>query len=350
MNGSIARVRAFLRGDRVDRPPIYELLRNDAVIAHFAGETPTPANAREVVYRAYEPALDATRPLVRLPKRERTERLPDGRQQRFFRWTVWTETAAYADTAAWAAAKRAEIDAFTDGWDARRQAAMVKDLAVIASERERLGEVFFFPGAPSVGLMGIIGEVGLERFSWYLADEPGIVEDLLELRTRQALAWIAHLPDGHGIEAVFCGDDIAYKSGPLLSPSWFDEHYLGRLARVCDAYHGRGIRVLFHSDGNLMPVLDGLAAAGIDGLNPLEVLAGMDPAVVHRRHPHLFMAGGIDVSQLLPFGTPGQVRDAVRRTLDGAGGRIMVGSSTELENTVPLANWLALREAVLVYR
>ena len=350
MNASIARVRAFLRGDRVDRPPIYELLRNDAVIAHFAGEAPTPGNAREVVYRAYEPAVDATRPLVRLPERERTERLPDGRQRRFFRWTVWTETAAYADTAAWVSAKRAELAAFSDGWDAGRQAGLDSDLAAIARERQRLGEVFFFPGAPSVGLMGIIGEVGLERFCWYLADEPGVVDELLELRTREALAWIAHLPDGHGIEAVFCGDDIAYKSGPLLSPSWFDEHYLGRLARVCAAYHGRGIRVLFHSDGNLMPVLDGLVAAGIDGLNPLEVLAGMDPAVVHRRHPRLFMAGGIDVSQLLPFGTPEEVRDAVQRTLDGAGGRIMVGSSTELENTVPLANWLALREAVLEYQ
>lgn len=78
--------------------------------------------------------------------------------------------------------------------------------------------------------------------------------------------------------------------------------------------------MLFHSDGNLMPVLN------------------------------LLVASGIDVSQLLPFGTPAAVRDAVRRTLDGAGGRIMIGSPTELENTVPLANWLALREAVLDYR
>jgi hypothetical protein len=350
MQGSIQRVRSFLRGDPVERPPIYELLRNDAVIAHFAGEPPAPDNAREVVYRAYAPAVDATRPVVRLPERERTEQLADGREQRFSRWTVWTEHSKYADTAAWAAAKRAEIDGFQDGWDAGRQAGLEADLAAIAEERNRLGEVFFFPGAPSVGLMGIIGDVGLECFSWYLADEPGIVDDLMEIQTREALAWIAHLPAGHGIEAVFCGDDIAYKSGPLLPPSWFEAHYLGRLARVCAAYHAKGIRVLFHSDGNLMPVLDGLVAAGIDGLNPLEVLAGMDAAVIHRRHPRLFMAGGIDASQLLPFGTPGAVRDAVRRALDGAGGRIMIGSSTELENTVPLANWLALREAVLGYR
>jgi PTH1 family peptidyl-tRNA hydrolase len=37
------------------------------------------------------------------------------------------------------------------------------------------------------------------------------------------------------------------------------------MARVCDAYHARGIKVLFHSDGNLNLILDGLVEAGIDG-------------------------------------------------------------------------------------
>jgi hypothetical protein len=59
------------------------------------------------------------------------------------------------------------------------------------------------------------------------------------------------------------------------------------------------------------------------------------------------MAGGIDVSQLLPFGSPAQVYDQVRRTIDDAEGRIMIGSSTELNDDVPLENYLALRRAVL---
>jgi len=37
----------------------------------------------------------------------------------------------------------------------------------------------------------------------------------------------------------------------------------------------------------------------------------------------------------------------VHRAIDAAEGRIMIGSSTELNNEVPLANYLALREAVL---
>jgi uroporphyrinogen decarboxylase len=200
-----------------------------------------------------------------------------------------------------------------------------------------------------VGLQGIMGEVGLEAFSYYLADCPDVIAALLDVHVDRALGWIEHLPDDHGLEAVFCGDDVAYNGGPMLSPRWFSEHYYGRLARICEAYHRRGIRVLFHSDGDLNPLLDGLVEAGIDGLNPIEVLAGMDVGTIHRRYPHLFMAGAIDVSQLLPLGTPQQVTDAVRRALDVAEGRLMVGSSTELNDAVPLENYMALRDAVLAH-
>lgn len=347
MQGSNERVRAVLNGQLPDRAPLYELLRNDAVLNHFTGRTLTVENAQEVVYAAYEPAIDATRPLVRLPKHEETVILEDGRQQRFFRWTIWTERVQYESSEAYAAAKRQELDAYDPAWTSARQEALDRRLAFIDEERARLGEVFYFPGGPGMGLQGIINEVGLESFSYYLADCPGLIDEQLERSTLNALAWIEHLPPDHGIEAVFSGDDIAFKSGPLLSPRWFEQHYYHRLARICGAYHRQGIKVLFHSDGNLNLILDGLVEAGIDGLNPIEVLAGMDVADLHRRYPHLFLCGAIDVSQLLPLGTPQQVYEAVVRTLDAAEGRIMIGSSTELNDEVPLANYLALRQAVL---
>lgn len=350
MKGSLERVRAVLKGDTPDRPALFDLLRNDAVLSRFAGEALTLENAREVVYRAYEPAVDATRPSVRLPGREETVILEDGRRQRRFRWTTWTEHVRYPDTGAYATAKRRELSAFSDAWEGRDEEAMGNYLSEVAAQRGLLGEVFFFPGAPGMSLMGIIGEVGLESFSYYLADAPDLIDELLEAGTRRSVKWIDHLPEGHGIEAVFCGDDIAYKSGPLLSPRWFAEHYFHRMERVTAAYHRRGIRMLFHSDGDLNPILDGLVEAGIDGLNPLEVLANMDAVAVHRRHPRLFLCGGIDVSQLLPLGSPAEVRDSVRRALDGTEGRLLVGSSTELNDEVPLENFLAMREAVLTFR
>jgi uroporphyrinogen decarboxylase len=349
MKISIERVRAVLRGEAPDRPPLYDLLRNDAVISHFAGTPLTVENAARVVYDAYEPALDATRPAVRMPDEEKTVVLEDGRKQRHFRWTTWTEHVVYPDAATYAAAKRAQVDAFDPVWNAEKQNQMDDYLVRVAEERHKLGEVFFFPGGPGLGLMGIIGEVGIEAFCYYLVEYPDTIETLLDCHTEEAVAWIEHLPDDHGIEAVFSGDDMAFKNGPMLWPTWFESQYFPRMARVMDAYHARGIKVLFHSDGDLNPLLDGLVQAGIDGLNPIEVLAGMDVGVVHRRYPHLFLCGGIDVSQLLPYGTPQQVKEAVGRAVDAAEGRLMVGSSTELNNEVPLENYLALRKAVLEY-
>lgn len=247
-----------------------------------------------------------------------------------------------------AAAKRKEIESIDpSAWGRGQQRELDANLTKTAQDRQKLGEVFLFPGISGPGLMGLYGEVGLEDFSYYLADCPDIIIELLECNTIMASTWARHLPTDHGIEAGFLGDDIAFKSGPLLNPRWMKEHYFPRLARIIDAHHARGIKVLFHSDGDLNPILDDLVQAGIGGLNPIEVLAGMDVADIHRRHPHLFLAGGIDVSQLLPFGSPQQVKDAVKQTIDAAQGRIMIGSSTELNNEVPLKNYLALRDTVL---
>jgi uroporphyrinogen decarboxylase len=346
VRGSIERVRAVIRGQLPDRAPLYDLLRNDAVISHFAGETLTLENAPTVVYRAYEPALDATRPVVRMPDPEDTVTLEDGRKQRRYRWTAWTAPVVYASSEDYAAAKRAYLDAYDPSWMQAKEQALREGLAWIAEQRALLGEVFFFPGAPGGLLQSLYGEVGLEAFIYFLTDYPEIIEGLMDVQLHEALAWVEHLPADHGIEAVFVGDDIAYNGGPMLRPAWFAVHYLPRLRRVMAAYHHRGIAVLFHSDGNLNPIMDGLVEAGIDGLNPIEVLAGMDAGDLHRRYPHLFLAGGIDVSQLLPLGSPQEVTDAVKQALEATGGRLMMGSSTELNNQVPLANYMALREAV----
>ncbi len=348
MIDSVRRVTAVINGEMPDRAPMFDLLRNDAVIEHFSGRKLTTENDKEVVYAAFAPAIDATRAMIRVPNKERTILLEDGREQRYFRWTIWTQHKEYRDSESYALIKRKEVESSDpSAWGVEQERSLKAYFQRIDQERRDLGDMFFLPGLVGPGIMGIIDEVGLEAFSYYLADCSDIIIELLEQRTLRAIAQAEHFPENHGLIAGFLGDDIAFNSGTIINPVWMREHYFPCLARIIAAWHARGIKVLFHSDGNLNPVLEDLVAAGIDGLNPIEVLSGMDVADIHKRYPHLFMAGGIDVSQLLPFGSPQEVKDAVVRAIDAAEGRIMIGSSTEMHDEVPLENFLALREAVL---
>jgi hypothetical protein len=349
MKGSFERVNAILDDRKPDRIPMYDLLRNDEVVSHFGGEKVTVENGRKVVFSAYDPAIDATRPLVRTPNEEKTIQLEDGREQRYFRWTIWTSHRNFANEEAYKNEKENSVGKFIF-WNNEKQNALNKQLQQHKQEQKELGEVFYFPVGPCNWLTQIYDEVGLEKFSLYWAYYPELIDQLMECNAQETIAWAEHLPSEHIYKGVFLADDIAFNTGPLLPVEWFEKSYFHRLKRICNAFHKRNIKVLFHSDGNLYPILDGLVAAGIDGLNPIEIMAGMDVDVIHKKYPKIFMAGGIDVSQLLPFGKPQEIKDMVKKTIDDAEGRIMIGSSTEINNEVPLKNFLAIREAVLEYK
>jgi uroporphyrinogen-III decarboxylase len=92
--------------------------------------------------------------------------------------------------------------------------------------------------------------------------------------------------------------------------------------------------------------MDDLVAADIDGINPMEVMAGMEIGKVRALYGNkLFITGGIDVSQLMAFGTPDEVREACRKAIADSGGiGYFMGSTTELHPAVKMENVLAMIE------
>ena len=129
----------------------------------------------------------------------------------------------------------------------------------------------------------------------------------------------------------------------LHSPAWLREEFIPRLRRVNDAWHEHGIKCLFHSDGYLMEILPDLVATEIDGLNPIETVAGMDLVEVRQACPRLFLAGGIDISQLMAFGTRGGSHGLRARHRRGGAG-YFIGSTTEYDNGARLDSFLIMRE------
>ena len=347
MQGSFNRVQAVLSGKRPDRLPFFDNIHNDAVLAHFHGRSVEPGDEAGGLHAVTE-ALDGTHAGGYSPGVPREYTDAYGRQIKRTRWTTWTSNRRYASAEAFVASQHAEFAAAPA--DAPVDFAGNEWYLCARALFDRVGSSLYMPlGGPCSMFMACYGALGLEQFSYFLADEPAIFSEILDRQMIHGCRWAECLPKDDPFPAVMLADDLAFKSGTIVRPEWMRQEYFPRLTRLISAIKRRGKHVIFHSDGNLNAVVDDLVAAGIDALNPIETASGMNLADLHRRHPQLVLMGGIPVTDVLAIGTPATVRDAVVRAIEDTEGRSLIGSDSEIANSVPLANFLALREAVLTY-
>ena len=123
-------------------------------------------------------------------------------------------------------------------------------------------------------------------------------------------------------------DDMAFNQAPMFSPDQFERIFLPGYRRMIKAFKDAGVpHVFLHSDGNIMPILEMLVDAGIDGLNPLERRAGMDPMLIRERFPELVLIGGMDNTDTLIKGPVGRIEDEARQLIDmGRNGGLIIGT------------------------
>ena len=153
-----------------------------------------------------------------------------------------------------------------------------------------------------------------------------------------------------GADILGLGDDIGMQSAPMMSPGMYRAWLKPRLARVIAAAKAEkpDLLVSYHSCGYVLPFIDDLIEVGVDILNPVQPEC-MDFAEVHARFgDRLSFNGTIGTQQLMPHGTPEQVRAEVRRNLEIAGekGGLFCCPTHMLEPEVPWANVEAYVEAV----
>ena len=110
-------------------------------------------------------------------------------------------------------------------------------------------------------------------------------------------------------------------------------------------------RVLFHSCGDVAPLVEDFIEIGVDILNPIQTSTGSIsdlPSLKKRFGKNLVFCGGIDTHRILPFGSVGDVRQEVKRVMQilGPGGGCMIGAVHTVMNDVPPENVLAMVDAV----
>jgi len=151
-----------------------------------------------------------------------------------------------------------------------------------------------------------------------------------------------------GVHAVVVAADIADNAGPFFNPAQMERFFLPYLHDYAAACHQMGMRLILHTDGFLPDAyLRLLAATGLDGLQAIDPVAGMDMATaLDAVDDRLTLCGNIDCGLLL-LGTPDDVYHTTRDLLTTSTprGSIILGASNAVQPEVPIENYRAMYRA-----
>ncbi len=196
------------------------------------------------------------------------------------------------------------------------------------------------------------GLMGYDAFLEALVLQPVVAESVAEHIHLFMMDLAASFLDRAApfVDVVALSDDFSTQRGPTISPGRWRELFRPRLKQYIDLVHSKTkAKVWFHSCGSVYWVIRDLVDCGVEILNPVQVCAAdMDTARLKREFgKDLSFWGAIDTQQVLPFGTPDQVRDEVKRRIRdlAPGGGYVLASCHNIEADVPGENVQALFQA-----
>jgi len=197
---------------------------------------------------------------------------------------------------------------------------------------------------------------GFDTFLLDLAADRDFGEELMDRILAIEIDIVSTFLDAVGpyVDIVAFKDDIAMQSGPVISPQMFREIIKPRMKKLIEAIRSKTrAKLWFHSCGSVYYAIPDLIELGVEILNPVQVQAAdMDTARLKRKFgKNLAFWGGIDTQQVLPFGTPEDVKAEVRRRISdlASGGGYVLASVHNIEADVPGENVWAMYQAAHDY-
>jgi uroporphyrinogen decarboxylase len=197
---------------------------------------------------------------------------------------------------------------------------------------------------------------GFDRILMGMAVNPEFVTALFEKITSLQEKFAANYYSvvGGEIDMVQLGDDFGTQKGPFFSPAMYRDMIVPYQKRYHDAIRARTDAMIFHhSCGSVYRLLEDMIDTGVQILNPLQHSAAeMDLATLKKEFGDvLVFHGGIDVQTILPFKTPDEIRDEVKRVLDimAPGGGYILAPSHNIQEDTPPDNVVAMFEAAMEF-
>ena len=197
-----------------------------------------------------------------------------------------------------------------------------------------------------------------DNFFMLLAGEPARAHRFLDKLVGINLADLEKFMDAVGqyIDIIVFGDDLGMQTGPQMSPAMYREFFKPRHARLwMRAKQLAAAKVMLHCCGGVRELLPDLIEAGLDAINPVQISCrGMDAAGLKKDFGSeiTFWGGGCDTREILPKGSPEEIRKHVREQIEimKPGGGFVFQQVHNILADVPPENIAAMFEAVLKWR
>jgi uroporphyrinogen decarboxylase len=185
--------------------------------------------------------------------------------------------------------------------------------------------------------------LGIVPFSYFLVDQPDLVDAVIEKVAEILYAGIEDLMDEPKIGGVFVGDDMGFNTGTLVSPKVLREKFLPHLKRTTDLVHSAGKVMILHSCGNLKMIMDDLCEIGIDAKHSFEDKIMPVEEVYRLWGEKIALIGGVDIN-LLALGTEEQIRVRTHEILNGCAlsGGYVLGTGNSVADYIPIRNYLVM--------
>ncbi len=343
------RVLCALSREEPDRVPLYDLVDNRAVIAHYAGQPLTLENAQDVIPLALSRAIDTTRIWMPAAPGRRVDE-HGFVHQRVAWFNEWQVETPWKDMPGLMAFVRSEIERLEAWQPADPQA----DLEELLAWKAKFGGTVIPASMAGEALQDAYVRIGLDQFIFLEAEDAELTWRWVAALHAQTMRRLQAEANPRAVSPVgWLFSDLAYKGRLIFSPAYLhDRGVFRRLTEMADMHHSHGLKVIFHSDGYIRPIIPDLIAAGVDAVAPIETSAGMDLADLKANYgDQVGFVGGIDLG-ILSDGSVEDVRQATLRALAvaGPGGGFILGSSSEeLFDELPPENIITMFETTYQY-
>jgi len=198
----------------------------------------------------------------------------------------------------------------------------------------------------SIGTLGIegvlysMGFVGLTHASY---ENPNLVKEVID----RYVEWnciVAERLNNIGIDFIFAFDNIAFNSGPFVTPEKFRELFIPKIKEVTKV---NKLPLIYHSDGDIRPLLSDLLSLEMDCLRPIEPTTLNLKEMKENYGNKVCLSGNIDLRYTLTRGTPQEVDSEVKQRIQeaGKGGGYILSSANCITDYCKVDNVLAMKEA-----